>query len=251
MRALAELMIGVWPLGLTIAAAVVADRVREARRRSALNGALHELRRPLQALVLASGSGKGPGAHAIRVALASLGDLDRAINGGPRPLARRPIACRALVQPAVERWRGPAAAARRSLELRWRAGAAVVMADPDRVAQALDNLIDNALRHGGLRVLVDASVGARGVRIAVSDTGRTSAREELRSNPRHGHGLRIVSRIAAEHGGSFRLRRSPAGAVATLELPLAARALPAVARGLDDAAGVAAAESGTPLRAAA
>jgi K+-sensing histidine kinase KdpD len=250
-RAFAELMTGIWPLGFTIAAAVLADRVREARRRTALNGALHELRRPLQAMVLASGQSKGPGAHAIRVALASLGDLDRAINGGPRPLARRPIACRALVQPAVERWRGPAAAGRRSLELRWRAGAAVVMADPDRVAQALDNLIDNALRHGGRRISVDASVGARGVRIAVADTGGRPHRAGARRGPRHGHGLRIVSRVAAEHGGSFRLRRSAAGAVAVLELPLAARPLPAVARGLEHAGATGAAEIRPRLRAAA
>src|SRR5436189_3629430 len=119
MRAIAELGAAGWPLGLTLAVAVVGDRVREARRRAGLNRALHELRRPLQSLVLSSGSAKGPGSHAIRVALAALGDLDREINGGSRPLVRRPIACRAIVQPAVERWRGPAAAARRALVLRW------------------------------------------------------------------------------------------------------------------------------------
>src|SRR4051812_47813832 len=111
-----------------LAAAVAGDRVRETRRRAALNRALHELRRPLQALVLSSARSRGPGSHAIRVALAALADLDREINGGSRPLARRPIACRAIVQPAVERWRRPAAAARRSLSLRWRAGSAVVLA---------------------------------------------------------------------------------------------------------------------------
>jgi signal transduction histidine kinase len=153
MRALAELGASGWPLGIALAF-MAGDQIRKVRRRAALNRALHELRRPLQTLVLSSASSQGPGSHSIRVALAALGDLDRAVNGGPRRFAARPVACRALVQPAVERWRRPAAAARRSLVLHWRAGAAVVMADPDRLAQALDNLIDNAVRHGGLRVCV-------------------------------------------------------------------------------------------------
>src|SRR5215218_9203684 len=126
--ALAELGAAGWPLGLVLAAAVAGDRVREARRRTALNRALHELRRPLQALVLSSGPSRGPGAHAIRVAIAALGDLDREINGGRRRFAPRPLACRGPVESAVERWRGLAATARRSLVLRWRAGSAVVMA---------------------------------------------------------------------------------------------------------------------------
>jgi signal transduction histidine kinase len=235
-RALAEIGMAAWPAWATIAAMIVGDRVREARRRTALNRALHELRRPLQALVLSSGPGPGPGSHAIRVALAALGDLDRTINGARRPLARRPIACRALVQPAVERWRGPASAARRSLALRWRAGSAVVMADPDRLAQALDNLMDNALRHGGLRISVDASLCAAGVRIAVADSGPAGWSKAGGRDPRHGHGLRIVSQVAAEHGGRFDLRRSPGGTIATLELPLAAAPLPIAARGLEHSA---------------
>src|SRR5919204_2667457 len=99
MRALAELGAAGWPLGLTLAAALVGDRVRASRRRNALNRALHELRRPLQALVLSSGASQGPGAHAMRVAICALGDLDREINGGTRRFEMRPVDCRALVQP--------------------------------------------------------------------------------------------------------------------------------------------------------
>ena len=62
MRTLAELGAACWPLGLTLAAVVVGDRIREARRRAGLNRALHELRRPLQSLVLSSGPAPGPGA---------------------------------------------------------------------------------------------------------------------------------------------------------------------------------------------
>jgi signal transduction histidine kinase len=201
-------------------------RVREMRRRGNLNRALHELRRPLQALVLGAGGERGPGPHILRVALTALGDLDREINGGERRVELRPVDCRALVQPAVERWAGVAAAGRRTLTLRWRAGSASVLADPDRVAQALDNLIDNALRHGGLRVSVDAELCATGVRITVRDTGAAGPPSRPTRDPRHGHGLAIVARVAAEHGGRFLMLRTAAGASATLELPLAPRALP-------------------------
>lgn len=239
----ADLGLATWPVGLTIAAGMAAARARVRRRRIALNRALHELRRPLQALVLASGSREGPGAHVLRVAISALDDLDREINGSTRRVDLRPVDCRALVQPAVERWSGVAAAARRSLVLRWRAGSASVLADPERVAQALDNLIDNALRHGGIRVTVDADVCAGGVRITVRDTGGATQPLARARDPRHGHGLAIVSRVAAEHGGCFRMLRTPAGATATLELPLAPRALPVAKEGLDSAAsGPAAAE---------
>ena len=247
----ADLGLAGWPVGVAVVAAIAGARVRSSRRRSALNRALHELRRPMQALVLSSGPGEGPGAHALRVALSALDDLDRQINGNVRRAELRPVDCRALVQPAFERWRGVAAAGRRSLVLRWRAGAVSVLADPDRVAQALDNLIDNALRHGGLRVCVDADVCAGGVRITVRDSGGAPRAPSGSRDARHGHGLPIVSSVAAEHGGNFRMLRTPAGAVATLELPLAPRPLPVAKRALDSAASVPAPAEAPALRAVA
>jgi two-component system OmpR family sensor kinase len=248
---LAEIGLAGWPVGVTVAAALV-TRLRDARRRDALNRALHELRRPLQALVLSSGPERGPGSHALRVALTALDDLDREINGDERRVELRPVDCRALVQPAVERWRGVAASSRRALTLRWRAGSAAVLADPDRVAQALDNLIDNALRHGGLRVSVDADLCVGGVRITVRDTGPGTQAAHRSGNARHGHGLAIVSRVAAEHGGTFRMLRSSAGATATLELPLAPLAIPATGRALQVGASREPVKAeGPPLRAAA
>jgi signal transduction histidine kinase len=221
MRALAELGVAAWPLGATVAAALVGDRVLRARRRAALNRALHELRRPLQVLALAPASPGGTAAPgAAELALVALEDLDHEINGSTRSVTPRPVACRALVESAVERWRGPAADARRSLELRWRAGAALALVDPRRVAQALDNLIANAIEHGGLRVRVEATIGARGVRIMVSNAALASPARAAR-DPRRGHGLRLVASIAAANGGRF-LVQHPAGAwVAILELPLA------------------------------
>jgi signal transduction histidine kinase len=221
MRALAELGVVGWPLGLTLAAAFVGDRVRTARRRAALNRALHEVRRPLQALALARArSGASSAPSAADLALAALDDLDQEINGSPRSLAPRPVACRALVQGAVERWRGPAAQARRSLELRWRAGEALAMVDPGRVAQALDNLFANAIEHGGLRVCVEATIAADRVRICVSNAAPSSP-SNGRGDPRRGHGLRVVTSLAAVHGGRFLVQHRAGAWVAVLELPLA------------------------------
>jgi signal transduction histidine kinase len=210
-----------WALALALAGLIAADRLREARRRASLNRAMHELRRPLQALVLGPAGSRERQGDPIRVVLAALGDLDRAINGGPSRFAPRPVACRALVEAAVERWRGVAAACHRSLALEWRAGRAAVMADPERLGQALDNLIHNAILHGGLRVRVDASAFAGGIRISVADSGRATPPNRRPAGPRHGHGLRVVSAVAAEHGGRFLLRTSPLGTRAILELPFA------------------------------
>ena len=44
----------------------------------------------------------------------------------------------------------------------------------------------------------------------------------LSGRRRHGHGLPVVRRVAAAHGGRFVLRRSEQGSLAVLELPLAA-----------------------------
>jgi two-component system, OmpR family, sensor histidine kinase TctE len=216
-----------WAFGIGLAAVVAATRLRASRQREALNRALHELRRPLQSLVLGSGARGDAGSDAIRVALAAVGDLDRAVNGGRRRFEPRPLACRAVVESAVERWRGIAAASNRSLVLGWHAGSAVVLADPVRLAQALDNLIHNAIRHGGLRVRVDARAFAGGVRISVADSGSLPHAPGGRCDARHGHGLPVVAAVAAEHGGRFLVRSSSIGTVATLELPFAPIAPPA------------------------
>jgi signal transduction histidine kinase len=216
-----------WPMALTLASVVVADRVRLARRRSALNRCLHELRRPLQALALC-GSRRDPiTGGQLGCAIEALAGLDRQINGGAPP-PRRLIDLRALAEQAVERWRGPAIRAGSQLGFAWRTGRAEVLCDPEAVSRALDNLIANAIEHGAGPVRVEGSSRPGCVRVHVSNraapaTVRMTTRAPFRlaGDPRRGHGLRIVRSVAAEHGGRFAACRHRDGASAVLELPLA------------------------------
>ena len=100
------------PVALTCASVVVADRLRDRRRRAGLNRALHELRRPLQALALEAGAptpSPRRGRDQLTQALAALDDVDRELNRRPADRRSAPVDGRALAADAVGRWRGPVA----------------------------------------------------------------------------------------------------------------------------------------------
>ncbi|HEY8466338.1 MAG TPA: HAMP domain-containing sensor histidine kinase [Solirubrobacterales bacterium] len=205
------------PAGLATAWAAA----RERRRRRVLNGLLHELRRPLQALALAAPRRPDRGPDPLELALAALRDLDRAINGAPPPVERRPVEARMLAVAAASRWRGPAARAGRRVEVRWTCGDARVSVDPVRIAQALDNLIANALEHGRGTVTVAGSRRHGRLELTVRDEGgRGAAPKPTRRDPRRGHGLGLARAWSECHGGAFNLRRGAHETVATIELPL-------------------------------
>ena len=227
-------VVGGWPFVLAIATIGLAG-VRETRRRAALNEALHEVRRPLQVLALTApvaGTPAGDFEGPVRMAAAALERLEQEINGGGSPAAVR-VSLRAspLLEAAVGRWRARAAQAGRSLELRCRCGSAAVSGSPAELGRALDNLISNAIEHGGSRIAVVATARGERLRIVVTDSGRgahrpggrrarTGLARRIAGDPSRGHGLRIVRRIAAEHGGSFALRAGAGTTEAALELPL-------------------------------
>jgi signal transduction histidine kinase len=222
-------IVGVWPLALTIAALLAGMRFDRARRRASLNRALHELRRPLQALALTRPDRPLPAPDPVDLALVALTDLDHAINGSQRAIELAPVPVRSLVEAAVERWRVPAARADHALELCWDAGGVSVLADRMRIAQALDNLLVNAIEHGGLLIRIDAALCERGVRIAVRDSGRAQrgpgdawpgGSGRVRDN-RRGHGLAIAAAIIEAHGGRLLYEPGRASTMAILELPLA------------------------------
>jgi len=234
MTELVQIVAG-WPLVLSMAAAVAAQSLRAGRRRSALNEALHELRRPLQAVALAAAprfGGSAADGEPIELAAHALERLDREINGGPPAPALGSIDAAALARSAVARWHARARIAEASLDLRWNAGEVLLSGDRSALAQALDNLIVNAIEHGGPTIVVAASLREGRLRIAVVDSGRATRRRPRRNGPaqmvarlsgrRHrGHGLGVVRRVAADHNGHFALHRAERGSRAVLELPLA------------------------------
>jgi nitrogen fixation/metabolism regulation signal transduction histidine kinase len=191
--------------------------------------ALHELRRPLHAMALAGGDGAT--ARRLEVATGARAEQHRRIAGAPPQLALRSVELRPLVEAAVECRCGEDGSA---VQMRWLAGDARAVLDPRRFAQALDNLIANALEHGGSPVTVEAAQSSAGLRISV--------RNPLRDMDLHdswpplanglagtrGHGLRIVSTIAGEHGGRFLFDCSAGWAVGVIELPFAERAMGSV-----------------------
>jgi signal transduction histidine kinase len=231
---LAQVVSSAWPLGVSLAAAGAAQAVYATRRRSALNEALHELRRPMQALVLAPGTGPTGGSAlegSVQMVAAALERLEREINGEASPPARVPLDIRSLLAAAVGRWGSRAALAGAGLRLCWQAGEATVEGDRCAIAQTIDNLIVNAIEHGGREIAVEAEARSGCLLVVVRDSGCGSppgAPQESPAEPiarllgrrRRGHGLRVVRRTAAEHGGDFLLRCSEQGTEAVLELPL-------------------------------
>jgi signal transduction histidine kinase len=218
------------PVAASLAMATGMTRLREGRRRTSLNEAMHELRRPLQGLALSLSAGPAASKAAescLQMAVAAIERLDREINGGAM-VSVGPVTLRATAESALERWRPAAAAAGRSLTLRLSAGDLAGRVGGEELGRALDNLISNALEHGTGAVLVEVRAEGGGLRVVVRDGGPARngrgphgacVRDRLAGRDRHGHGLRIVRRVAARHGGSFSLRHSPAGTEARLDLP--------------------------------
>lgn len=226
---LAEIAAGV-PFAASFAMATGIGALRRSRRRSALNEAVHELRRPLQTLALSlppDPDGGEAAGSALRMAAAAVERLDREINGEPGTASAEAVSVGPLVDAALARWRPRAAIAGRLLRLNWKASEPVVPGSEEDIAQALDNMISNGFEHGCGPVEIEVREERGRLRLSVcdggpEDGGRSRRRDADRRSPgRHGHGLRIVRRVAARHGGSFRLRRSVGGTEARLDLPLA------------------------------
>jgi two-component system, OmpR family, sensor histidine kinase TctE len=222
-----------FPLAASFAIAGGISLLREGRRRSSLNEAVHELRRPLQVLALslpADAETTRALDSSLRMAAAAVDRLDHEINGGRVPGASAPIALRSVVEAAAERWRPRAALTGRPLSLDWRSGDPLVRGDGIELDQAVDNMISNAFEHGSGEVTVAVREDGDRLDVVVLDGGDRRppsphrGRQRLRARPsrrnRHGHGLRVVRRVAARHGGSFRLRRLSGCTEARLELPL-------------------------------
>jgi two-component system OmpR family sensor kinase len=216
------------------------DRLQEAleRERRFVDDASHELRTPLTILkaevdsALARERSPEDLRRALTGAAAEVNHLVRVAEGllvlaraehGHIPMHRSPEPLRALVEASHRAFASTADAAGVTLEAE--AHDATVDLDGTRVRQALDNLIDNALRHtppGGV-VRVVATAGGDAVMIEVEDTGTGFDPAELDAvfqpfnrgqdvgHDGSGLGLAIVRAIAEAHGGTVIAANRPDG----------------------------------------
>lgn len=230
---LSELAAGL-PIAASFAMAGGISALREGRRRTALNEAVHELRRPLQTMALVSPTSPrrtGAFESSLQLAAAAVDRLDREINGKPAPKRTGTVPLLQLVESTVARWRQRAALERRTLRLNWDAGEPHLYGDAVQLTQLLDNLISNGFDHGEGEVTIKATRVEHVVRLLVANANRPRSAGSERATrtlgarfagrSRHGHGLRVVRRVAAESGGCFRVRRRGARHEALLELPVA------------------------------
>lgn len=214
------------PLAASFAMATGITAVRQGRRRSALNEAMHELRRPLQTLALVLPADSPAAESSLRMAAAAIDRLEREVNRKATSAPSAQVSLKPVVEVAVERWQRRAALSGRSLRLSWNATDLDLLGDEVELTQAVDNLISNALDHGAGEVSIEVEENDGHLCLAVRDGGpaiairRPGLQARFAGRGRHGHGLRIVRRAAARHGGSFRLRCSSGGSEARLDLPL-------------------------------
>jgi two-component system OmpR family sensor kinase len=154
--------------------------------------------------------------------------------GSPDFLHTEPVGVESVVVDALERWR--------HTPRRWRLGAvaeATVVGDRERLALALDALIENAIAHTAAEdtIEVGARCDERHVVLSVTDSGcgiepgdlERIFRRFARVGPHHGRagagfglGLAIVQAIAEAHGGAARVTSTRGrGSTFELVLPLA------------------------------
>lgn len=197
--------------------------------------AAHELRTPLTTLRLVMENGSAspdrtPSAMAEAVRQVDhmgrlvAGLLVRArIEAGTRELELTPLRLDQLVEQAVDEVPDHGA------DVTVRTEPTVVRGDPDLLAQAVRNLVENALRHGAAEhrpASVEVHVAAGTVQVRDHGPGIAAAERERIFGNRvadgpggTGIGLAIVRWVAELHGGTVRATGAPGGG-ALLELTM-------------------------------
>ena len=251
------LMLAGWLLAIGGLVAAVMARHRLASLAESVARTCHELRGPLTAARLGlEFAFRGEQSACARLRAIEL-ELERAAlalddlsEAWQRPVGQQSslaavhsehVDLAQLLANLVEAWQVPAVAHGAELRLLGCAGRPVVLGQRLRLAQAIGNLIANAVEHGGGLVTVSWRVDAATVRIEVVDQGpglpapvaelvprpprwpvlraRRSSRQRRRAGSRRGHGLAVARAVAITHGGRLSAAPSERGARLVLELP--------------------------------
>ena len=217
--------------------------------RSTTASVAHDLRSPLfrlrQQLEAAAARPREPEADA-RTLETSLAELDGVlatfsallriaqVEAGLTGASLEPVDLSALAGDIAELYAAVAEDAGQSLQTRLAPGQRV-RGDPALLRQAVANLVENALAHGGPGVRVEVSVEAvpgAGPALRVRDTGpgipagergrvleRFYRLDRSRSTPGSGLGLALVAAVARLHGAALRLEDAAPGLTVTLAFP--------------------------------
>lgn len=155
------------------------------------------------------------------------------VESGAHRSAFAPVRIDTVVHDVCELYQ--AAADERRIRLVCAAAPAVeVFGDRELLAQALTNLLDNAVKYtpngGTIRVTLDRTADT--ATLSVADTGpgipaadrervlqRFTRLDQARSRPGNGLGLALVSAVAAQHHGTLTLGDHAPGLIVTLTLP--------------------------------
>jgi signal transduction histidine kinase len=160
-------------------------------------------------------------------------------DAGELPLMRQPVSLRVLGERAVRAYTSQASLQHITLRIDMPPDLPDVSVDPDRMAQVLGNLVQNALRHTpeNGEIALSAARHANGVELRVRDTGSgidaadlshifdrfyRGDRSRYSENGESGLGLAIVRSIIDAHGGSITAESTMGeGSVFTVVLPVA------------------------------
>lgn len=168
----------------------------------------------------------------LRRACLALDDFAAARSGRRAVDRTEPVEVAELLEEQFDSWHVVATAFDSHVALGALAPGAMVHGDRLRLAQAVSNLVANALEHGPGRIeLAARPVGQRHVRIEVIDEGpglpasvAQLMRRARRGRGQRGRGLAIAADIAERHGGRLVAAPSAHGARVGLELPVVRRA---------------------------
>lgn len=218
-------------LTATVNALLARIEAQNIAQRQVTDDIAHELRAPLSRLrqLLEAGGEREAAIAELDRVLATFAALLRIARAESGALAAgfREVDLSTLCAEAAETFGAVAEDAGKALEARIAPGITLA-GDIALLRQALANLLENAIAHGGARILLELAAGPV---VRVSDDGpgipegeraavlrRFHRLDRSRTTPGTGLGLALVAAAAAAHGGQVRMEDAAPGTRAVLDL---------------------------------